>query len=172
MKVIGDQTGSVIDVAESSDHPNLNVTLVGTGNTLVIDEGCLVYGTIFLANGATLRIGKQVKCSGPLDFMCHEGSTVEVGSNCLFSQSVQFRPSDAHSVFDLSTNKRINAPKPIRIGNGVWVGQEVLFLKGAEIPDGCVVGARSMVTKAFKETSCIIAGSPAKITRSQIRWTP
>lgn len=172
MKVIGDQTGSVIQVAESSDHPNLNVTLVGTGNTLVIEEGCVVFGTIHLANGATVRIGKQVKCSGALAILCHEGSSVEIGSNCLFSQNVQFRPSDAHSVFDILTDKRINAPKPITIGNGVWIGQEVLFLKGAEIPEGCVVGARSMINKAFKEASCVIAGSPAKITRRQIRWAP
>ncbi len=169
---MGDQAGSVIQVAQSSDHPNLNVTLVGTGNTLVIEEGCVVFGAIHLANGASVHIGKQVKCSGALALMCHEGSSVEIGSNCLFSQNVQFRPSDAHSVFDLQTNKRINPPKPIKVGSGVWIGQEVLFLKGAEVADGCVVGARSMINKVFKEGSCIIAGSPAKIIRRQIKWAP
>lgn len=170
MKVIGDQTGSVIKVAESYDHPNLNVTLVGTGNTLVIDEGCVVFGTIHLANGASVHIGKDVKTSGGIALLCHEGSSVEIGNNCVFNQNVQFRPSDAHKIFDMETNKRMNPPKPIRIGNNVWVAQDVLFLKGAEIADGCVVAPRSTVTKSFKETNALIDGSPAKVVRSKIRW--
>ena len=105
-------------------------------------------------------------------FHCHEASVVEIGAGCLFSQSVQFRPSDAHKIFDLTTNTRINAPVPIRIGASVWVGQEVLFLKGANVPAGCIVGARSLVNKSFDEENCILAGVPAKIVRRQVRWAP
>ena len=121
MQIDGDQSVSVIDVAESSNNSSLKITLVGEGNTLKIEGDCRITGAIFLAHGASVWIGRNVKSTGAMAFHCHEGSIVEIGDNCLFSQNVQFRPSDAHKIFDLKTNERINHPKPIGIGKGVWV---------------------------------------------------
>lgn len=172
MQIIGDQATSSILVAISSQNDALKITLVGAGNRLTIDEGCKLSGAIFLANGASVHIGKNVKSTGAMAFHCHEGSMVEIGDDCLFSQNVQFRPSDAHKIFDLQTNVRINLPKPIRIGAQVWIGQDVLFLKGSEVAAGCIVGARSLVTRAFEESNCILAGVPAKVVRRQVKWAP
>lgn len=52
--------------------------------------------------------------------------------------------------------------KGIKIGNNCWIGAGVVFLDGAELGDGCVVGANAVVTKKFPD-NVVIAGIPARI---------
>ena len=56
------------------------------------------------------------------------------------------------------------------IGKHVWIGRNASVHKGAVIPDGCVVGANSFVTHKFEEQNTIIAGTPAKVIKRNIRW--
>ena len=55
--------------------------------------------------------------------------------------------------------------KPIRIGNGVWIGGGAIVLPGVTIGDGCVVGAGSVVTHDLPPGS-VAAGNPARIIRT------
>ncbi len=96
------------------------------------------------------------------------GCDIEIGNDCLIA-NVQFRPSDSHKIFDMDTGERLNAPTPISVGNKVWIAQEVLVLKGTRIGDGCVVGARSTLNGIYPENS-ILAGTPAKVVRQNVRW--
>jgi len=51
----------------------------------------------------------------------------------------------------------------IRLGNGIWVGCNSTIIMGAVIPDGCIVGANSLVSRRLDVLPwSIIAGNPAK----------
>lgn len=52
----------------------------------------------------------------------------------------------------------------------MWIGKRVLCLKGTIIPDNCVVGGGSVVTKRFDEPNSIIVGNPAKVINTNIFW--
>jgi len=39
------------------------------------------------------------------------------------------------------------APKPVSIGNDVWVGGGAKILSGVSIGDGAIIGANAVVTK-------------------------
>lgn len=41
-----------------------------------------------------------------------------------------------------------------------------MFLDGAELSDGCVVGANAVVTKKFPD-NVVLAGIPAKIVKNR-----
>ena len=60
---------------------------------------------------------------------------------------------------------RSGKPKPIKIGNNVWLGLNVVVLKGVVIGDNTVVGANSVVTKDLPP-NVVAAGNPCKIIRS------
>ena len=88
----------------------------------------------------------------------------------MFSNKIQLRTSDSHSILD-GNAKRINPGGDIEIGNHVWIGNEVVVLKGSVIPENCIVGARSIVTSSLRATpNSMIAGIPAKVLKTNINW--
>jgi acetyltransferase-like isoleucine patch superfamily enzyme len=54
--------------------------------------------------------------------------------------------------------------RPIRIGNGVWIGFDSCVLPGVQIGDGSIVGARSVVTEDVP-ANVVVAGNPARLIR-------
>ena len=87
----------------------------------------------------------------------------------MVSYGVEIRTSDGHAIFDLNKN-RLNEARDIMINNNVWLSQKCLIFKGAEIPNGCVIGANSLVNKQLDKKNCIYVGSPVRAVRNNIRW--
>ena len=61
---------------------------------------------------------------------------------------------------EIAPNKRKLVTHPVKIGNKVWIGENVVILAGAEIGDGCIIGANSVV-KGKIEKNQIVVGAPA-----------
>lgn len=55
-------------------------------------------------------------------------------------------------------------PKPVEIGNDVWIGRNAVILPGVCIGHGAVVGAAAVVTKDVPPYT-IVAGNPARVIR-------
>jgi galactoside O-acetyltransferase len=56
------------------------------------------------------------------------------------------------------------AAAPIVIGDRVWIGFDVVILKGVTIGEGAVIGARSVVSRDV-EPYTVVAGNPARVVR-------
>ena len=90
------------------------------------------------------------------------GNDVMMGPDCIFFTS-------NHGTEDLHVpmwRQESSAPKPIVIGNDVWIGARVIILGGVHVGDGSVIGAGSVVTKDVAPYS-IVAGNPAKLIRKR-----
>ena len=63
--------------------------------------------------------------------------------------------------------------KPVRIGNGSWLGYGTVVLPGADIGEHVVIGANSVVTGTIPSFS-VAVGSPAKVVRRYVNgaWEP
>lgn len=58
------------------------------------------------------------------------------------------------------------SPRPVVIGNDVWIGARVIILPGVHIGDGSVIGAGSVVVRDVEPYS-IVAGNPAVFIRKR-----
>jgi acetyltransferase-like isoleucine patch superfamily enzyme len=55
---------------------------------------------------------------------------------------------------------------PVRIGNNVYIGFDVMVMPGVTIGDGAVVGSRSVVRDDV-EPHTVVVGNPARVVRRQ-----
>ncbi len=126
----------------------------------------------------TLFIGDNCEIGDMTHIVAHE--KVEIGKNVLIASKC-FISDTNHGVYkgdnqdgpDKMPNKRKLVTRPVKIGNNVWIGENVVILAGAEIGDGCVIGANSMVKGLIPEHA-IAAGSPARVIKqydySEKKW--
>ena len=56
--------------------------------------------------------------------------------------------------------------KPVQIGDYCYVGSEIRMAPGASIPDCCIVGLGSVITRPHRECYSLIAGAPAQRRRA------
>lgn len=144
------------------------------GYLIIGKQGKILFkGTAFFASGISIRVerglcslGDKFSCNKNVFLSCSEG--IDVGDDVLVGWDVSIRDSDGHRIIDNGQEKP--SVKQVTIGNHVWIAAHADILKGVMIPNDCVVGYRSCVTKKFNETNCIIAGFPADIVRKNINW--
>lgn len=108
---------------------------------------------------AEIMIGNNCRINGAY---IHAQNKITIGDNCVIASGVNIIDSNGHQL--ISKNRTIDRdePKPIAIGNNVWIGMNVIILKGTIIGNNCVVAAGSVVKGNFSDNS-IIQGNPAKV---------
>lgn len=98
-------------------------------------------------------------------------SSIRIGQNVVISERVVIRDSDNHFITWRGGNCNEDKPMsaPIVIGDHVWIGMNVIVLKGVTIGEGVVVSAGSVVTKDVPPHS-LVAGVPAKVIKADVEW--
>ena len=82
---------------------------------------------------------------------------VTIGRNTWIGPGSRVYDADQHDL-DADTPERREA---VRIGDHVWIASDVTVMKGVEIGNECVVGARSLVLQSLPPNSLAL-GSPAE----------
>lgn len=164
-------TGNTIIVEDFSRLIDTNIYIHGNNNRIHIGKRCyLKEAEFYIENaGNEIVIGDHTSVNGKTQFATIEGTRIMVGEDCMFSQDINVRTGDAHSIVD-SKNKRLNYSKDITIGNHCWIGMRSIIMKGAVIKENSVIGAGAIVTKAFEKGNCVITGTPGKIIQDNIDW--
>lgn len=164
--------GNRIIIGKLSRLVNSSIEIKGNNNTIIVgDRGLVTEGEFFIEDDlGKIEIGKDTNICGHTHLACIEGCSITIGEDCLFSSAIVIRTGDSHSVIDSKTKQRINPSKNVRIGNHVWIGNQVIILKGVNISNHTIIGAGSLVTKPYTQGNIIIAGNPAKIVKSSIEW--
>lgn len=113
--------------------------------------------------GPTLIIGNRVSMGHGVLISCAESLVIEddvlIAGQCYISDN-------NHSFDPLGppyAEQPANA-KPTRIGEGVWLGQNVCILAGSDVGERSVIGAGSIVKGRIPPYS-VAVGSPARVVR-------
>lgn len=162
--------GNRILLGENADITGLKLEIFGTGNTLRIGRNCRLRGHILMKGGGlTVDVGDHTTFVDTY-LLCSDGCDISIGRWCMFSRKIEVRVTDAHSLIDAETGRRLNQPGPITIGDHVWVGLGVVINKGVTIGADNVIGAGSFVNRSFVDQQCVIAGAPARIVKRGVTW--
>jgi len=129
--------------------------IIGHGSKIVVgSEGSLIIGD-------NLRITAESSII--------TSKKIQIGNDCFLSWDTLLMDTDFHTVKN-ENGEIINGPKPIIIGDHVWIGCRSIILKGAVIPNNTIIALNSMVNKELFEENCIYGGSPVECIKEKISW--
>jgi acetyltransferase-like isoleucine patch superfamily enzyme len=140
--------GSIINIGE-----RLTLRSSSTSNLIGVNRPCIIST---LSNSARLSIGDNCGFSGTVIGCFKEitfGNKVMIGANSLITDG-DWHPDDP----------RAKDPRPVVIGNNVWLGVNVIVLKGVTIGENSLIGAGSVVTSNIP-ANVIAVGNPCKVIR-------
>ena len=144
------------------------------GTTLEIHDGPLTrygqspynlrYGAyIEIVNGGKLTIGQGAANVG-LTIMC--AKEVTIGNGVRIGRNVSIRDWNGPHV--IVSDTYVNHA-PVRIEDHVWLCTGCSIMPGVTIGEGSVVATNAVVTKDVPPRS-LVAGTPAKVIKSNIEW--
>ena len=151
---------------------------------LTIGQDCIISGDfIFESRLGFISVGNHTYIGGGT-FISR--SSIEIGNNVTIAWGGTFYDHDSHSLDYLKRRKDIDDElddirhgrhfiankdwsdvnsKPIKICDDVWIGMNVIILKGVTVGEGAIVGAGSVVTRDVPAWT-VVAGNPAKVVKT------
>ncbi len=111
-----------------------------------------------------ISIGNGVSIAG-LCVLSAVGA-IRIGNNVSFARNVYV--ADHTHLYDDPARpvleQGVTASEAVEIGDGAWLGENVLVLPGVHIGKGAVISANSVVNQDVPD-HCVAAGSPARVVR-------
>ncbi len=143
---------------------------ISTNGELVLDGDFIVGPNVHIeiGRGAKLNIG-GVKNSSGSGITCDSRIMVEehvsIGADSIIAWNVLISDSDWHGI------EGTDRVAPVDIGEHVWIAHGASVLKGSTIPNGSIVASKSLVRAKFDDENSLLAGVPARVIRTGVRWT-
>ena len=109
------------------------------------------HGRLLIGDRAFINYGVDIAATG----------LVSIGADCLIGTHVSIIDNDFHGLVD---RHETPSPRPVVIGDNVWIGNRAIILPGVTIGEGAVVGAGSVVTRDVPART-VVAGNPARMVR-------
>jgi acetyltransferase-like isoleucine patch superfamily enzyme len=140
---------------------------INNGGRMVIGSRVQLVSTparleLVAMEGGSLEIGERslVNYGGSIA----AARLVRIGARCLIGTHTIIMDNDFHR---LEPERRLESPepKPIVIGDNVWIGARVIVLGGVSIGSDSCIAAGSVVTDDVPPRS-LAAGVPARVVRS------
>lgn len=138
---------------------------------LELGEHCRLGRDLFLetCEGGVIRIGAHSRINTGCFIVSY--AEITIGRDCLIGEYVGVRDADHGLAVDRPIREQPHSGRPIRIGDGAWIGRGAVLLKGVTIGPGAIVAANSVVTRDVAALA-IVAGAPARLIRSRGQGTP
>ena len=117
---------------------------------------------LYVDYGSNLSIGARSFINYNLTAL--DVVAITIGEDCLIGPNVQLL-TPTHPLAPAPRRDKLEAAKPIVLGDNVWLGVGVIVCPGVTIGDNSVIGAGSVVTKDIP-ANVVAVGNPARIVRA------
>jgi acetyltransferase-like isoleucine patch superfamily enzyme len=122
----------------------LHVEGDGDGVALTLGDGTSIAGNCVLSAAASIRLGNNVLIARGVYISDHSHAYADT----------------ARAVLD----QGITEVAPVEIGDGAWLGENVVVGPGVKVGRGAVVGANSVVLEDVPDFA-VAVGAPARVVR-------
>ena len=124
-------------------------------------EQVIVESNFWCDYGYNISVGENF-------YMNHNGvildcAKVEFGDNVFIGPNCGFYTAGHPIEIDIR-NEGLEYAKPIKVGNTVWIGGNVVVLPGVTIGTNVTIGAGSVVTKDIP-SNCVAYGNPCRVVK-------
>ncbi|MET0303797.1 MAG: sugar O-acetyltransferase [Microbacteriaceae bacterium] len=117
---------------------------------------------VFVDYGSHITVGAGTFINYGLTAL--DVAPITIGADCQIGPSVQLL-TPTHPVEPEPRRDKLEAAKPIVIGDNVWLGGGAIVLPGVTIGENSVIGAGAVVTRDIPPNS-VAVGNPARVVRS------
>ena len=131
-----------------------------SGNRIHNGKNVVFYDGVKIINNGILKIGENVKIGDNVIIYC--SNNIEIGDNTIIAANSYIIDCD-HKMAknELIQNQNLEKGR-VSIGCDCWLGEDVSVIKGGNIGDGCVIGAKALVNSSIPSYK-IAVGIPARV---------
>ncbi|WP_316741343.1 sugar O-acetyltransferase [Streptomyces sp. MK7] len=117
---------------------------------------------LYVDYGSNITIGARTFVNCNLTAL--DVAAITMGEDCQIGPNVQLL-TPTHPLEPRSRRDKLEAARPITIGDNVWIGGGVIVLPGVTVGDNSVIGAGAVVTKDIP-ANVVAVGNPARPVRT------
>ncbi len=143
-------------VADEKAALPLLAELLGT-----LGEGAFIKPPLYVDYGENIHLGARSFINYNLTAL--DVVAITIGEDCMIGPNVQLL-TPTHPIDPKPRRDKLEAAKPIAIGDNVWLGGGVIVCPGVTIGDNSVIGAGSVVTRDIP-ANVVAVGNPARVIR-------
>ncbi|WP_437049321.1 sugar O-acetyltransferase [Streptomyces sp. enrichment culture] len=126
-----------------------------------VGEGVHVRPPLHVDYGSNISIGARTFVNHNLTAL--DVASITIGEDCQIGPNVQLL-TPTHPLEPQPRRDKLEAARPITIGDNVWLGGGAIVLPGVTIGDNSVIGAGAVVTKDVP-ANVVAVGNPARPVR-------
>ncbi|MEU1305570.1 sugar O-acetyltransferase [Streptomyces shenzhenensis] len=116
---------------------------------------------LYVDYGSNISIGARTFVNYNLTAL--DVAAITIGEDCQIGPNVQLL-TPTHPLEPQPRRDKLEAARPITVGNNVWLGGGVIVCPGVSVGDNSVIGAGAVVTKDIP-ANVVAVGSPARPVR-------
>lgn len=167
-KILARVRGKLILLSRSIDSSRVlifSTCRISPKLTICIGSFSTLRDKVHLSGIGKLVIGHHTSINEYVSIATWE--SVEIGNYCMIASGVKIMDvSHCHESTVIPMALQGLETAPVAIGDDVWIGTNVVILKGVRIGKGTIIAANSVVTRDVDDFS-IVGGVPARVIRKR-----
>ncbi|MBJ6645845.1 sugar O-acetyltransferase [Streptomyces griseoincarnatus] len=127
-----------------------------------VGEDVEIRPPLYVDYGSNITVGARTFVNYHLTAL--DVAAITIGEDCQIGPNVQLL-TPTHPVEPGPRRDKLEAARPITIGDNVWIGGGAIVCPGVTIGDNSVIGAGAVITKDVP-ANVVAVGNPARPVRS------